>query len=106
VASPTAFEEVAQRSNEALTSPAAEAARKESPGHLRTPAAEPSFARPPLPESMQNDREPEGEQVEVHIGHIEVKVAPPPPVRPQPIRRITGFDRYRSVRRYAGRNWY
>lgn len=105
-AAPAALEEVTQRLNEAATSPASEAARKESLGHLRKPAAEPAIVRPPSPQSMQRDDESEGDQVEVHIGRIEVKVAPPPPVRPQPVRRSTGFDRYRSVRRYAGRNWY
>jgi hypothetical protein len=44
--------------------------------------------------------------VEVHIGRIEVKVAAPPvaPVAPAPA--APSFDRYRSVRGYADRNWY
>jgi hypothetical protein len=104
--SPTAFEEITQRLNEAPTSPAPEAVRTEPPGHLRKPVAESTIVRPPSRGSMHDDDESEGEQVEVHIGRIEVKVVPPPPLRPQPVRRSTGFDRYRSVRRYAGRNWY
>lgn len=104
-ASPVSVKEVTSEAS-VTESTAPEAIRKDSSLEVRTPVAEPaSIVR--LPQSpVPHGEGTEGEQVEVHIGRIEVKVAPPPLTRPSSPRRSTGFDRYRSVRRYADRNWY
>lgn len=105
-ASPGVVKEVKQRTD--ATDPTTpETNRKESSQPTRVPVTEPaSIVRLPYSPLPHSESEAEGEHVEVHIGRIEVKVAPPPVQRPSSPRRSTGFDRYRSVRRYADRNWY
>ncbi|HVT16394.1 MAG TPA: hypothetical protein VHQ90_09485 [Thermoanaerobaculia bacterium] len=67
---------------------------------LPLPRPAPAAATPPTAET-------EEPRIEVRIGRIELRTAPPPtpaPARPEAARR--GFEEYAAARRYLDRRWY
>jgi hypothetical protein len=55
-----------------------------------------------VPAEPQASEEP---RIEVRIGRIELRSAPPPPPAPAPAAR-RGFEEFASKRRYQDRKWY
>ena len=75
------------------------------------PAIEPRSPQPVLPPAAAASApvapEPEEPRIEVRIGRVEIKTAPPP-VRPAPAppKGPKGFREQAAVRSYRDRKWY
>lgn len=84
-------------------------------------AAPPAAAEPPLPlapiapppetpaalHALDEAQPPEEPRIEVRIGRIEIRQAPPPPPpAPAPRREPRGFPEHSLARRYLDRRWY